>query len=144
MPLLRLAYATEFLIALIAVFVSWSEVGGQVHLDIMPWYLKFLLGAGAAFAFVKATAAAVEAKNRWNARVLKWAGILLVLLFCCGLVTYYVHVYGESDEQDEEQDSPAAISAFSAPGRYSSVRFESALRLARSAPTSATTMRSRS
>ena len=29
MPILRLAYATQFLIALIAVFVLWSEVGGQ-------------------------------------------------------------------------------------------------------------------
>ena len=29
MPILRLAYATQFLIALIAVFVLWSQVGGQ-------------------------------------------------------------------------------------------------------------------
>jgi len=35
MPLLRLAYATQFLIALIAVFVLWSQVGGQSHLDYM-------------------------------------------------------------------------------------------------------------
>ena len=29
MPILRLAYTTQFLIALIAVFVLWSQVGGQ-------------------------------------------------------------------------------------------------------------------
>ena len=58
MPILRLAYATQFLIALIAVFVLWSQVGGQSHLDLMPWYLKLCLGAGAAFAAVRASAAA--------------------------------------------------------------------------------------
>jgi hypothetical protein len=40
MHTLRLAYATQFLIALIAVYVLWSQVGGQSHLDLMPWYLK--------------------------------------------------------------------------------------------------------
>jgi hypothetical protein len=63
MPILRLAYATQFLIALIAVFTLWSEVGGQNHLDLMPWYAKAILGAGAAFATVKATAAAVSEKQ---------------------------------------------------------------------------------
>ena len=49
MPLLRLAYATQFLIALIAVFVLWSQVGGQSHLDYMAWQVKLLLGGAAAF-----------------------------------------------------------------------------------------------
>jgi hypothetical protein len=102
MPILRLAYSTLFLIALLTVFVLWSEVGGQGHLDLMPWYLKLGLGAGAAFACVKATAAAVGGANAWNGGTLKWFGILLALLLGCGLATYYVHVYGEVDEQDEE------------------------------------------
>ena len=34
MPLLRLAYVTQFMIAVIAVFALWSQVGGQSHLDI--------------------------------------------------------------------------------------------------------------
>src|ERR1035441_9251861 len=75
MPILRLAYATQFLIALIAVFVLWSEVGGQVHLDLMPWYFKLAFGAGAAFAMVKATAAAVSHEHPWNGQTLKWLGI---------------------------------------------------------------------
>ena len=62
MPILRLAYATQFLIAVIAVFTLWSEVGGQSHLDLMPWYLKLGLGAGAALAVVNATRRAVEAR----------------------------------------------------------------------------------
>ena len=104
MPILRLAYATQFLIALIAIFVLWSQVGGQSHLDLMPWYLKLGLGAGAAFATVKASAAAVSHAHAWNGATLKWFGITLALLLGCGLASYYYHVYGETDE-DEEQDT---------------------------------------
>ncbi|MGO9262705.1 MAG: hypothetical protein ACLQU1_41460 [Bryobacteraceae bacterium] len=115
MPILRLAYATQFLIAVIAVFVLWSEVGGQTHLDLMPWYLKLGLGGGAAFAAVKATAAAVGGQTAWNGGTLKWLGILLVLLIGCGLTSYFVHLYGESDEEDQDQTmslpsmGPAAV-----------------------------------
>ena len=34
MPLLRLAYSALFLIAWIAVYVAWSQIGGQAHLDL--------------------------------------------------------------------------------------------------------------
>jgi hypothetical protein len=105
MPILRLAYTTLFLIALLAVFELWSQVGGQSHLDLMPWYLKLVLGAGAAFAVVKAAAAAVAGERAWNRQTLRWAGILLVLLIGCGLASYYVHLYGEEDEQDEQNVS---------------------------------------
>jgi hypothetical protein len=110
MPILRLAYATQFLIALIAVFTLWSEVGGQNHLDLMPWYAKAILGAGAAFATVKATAAAVSEKQAWNRRTRKWCGVLLTLLLACGLATYYCHLYLETDEDDQGSgDNSAAL-----------------------------------
>jgi hypothetical protein len=115
MPILRLAYSTLFLIALLAVFVVWSEVGGQTHLDLMPWYLKLGLGVGAAFACVKATAAAVGGGNAWNGGTLKWFGILLALAAGCGLASYYVHVYGETDEQDEEDSVTSQLSLRHAP-----------------------------
>src|ERR1039457_589049 len=105
MPILRLAYATQFLIALIAVFILWSQVGGQSHLDLMPWYLKLGLGVGAAFAVVKATAAAVAGSHSWNAGTLKWFGILLLLLTGCGLASYYCHMYLETDEEDQPGDN---------------------------------------
>ena len=105
MPILRLAYATQFLIALIAVFTLWSQVGGQSHLDLMPWYLKLGLGVGAAFAVVKATAAAVAGSHSWNAGTLKWFGILLLLLTGCGLASYYCHMYLETDEEDQPDNS---------------------------------------
>src|SRR5437762_13999341 len=105
MPILRLAYATQLLIAVIAVFLLWSQVGGQGHLDLMPWYLKLGLGAGSAFAAVRATAASMGRQSAWNTRTLRWLGILLALLLGCGLATYYYHLYYEDtgDEQPEDQ-----------------------------------------
>lgn len=126
MPILRLAYSTQFLIALIAIFVLWSQVGGQSHLDLMPWYLKLGLGAGAAFAVVKATAAAVGSDHAWNGPTLKWLGILLALLIGCGLTSYYYHVYGESDEENQ-QDTQTSSLAGAGTGRPLQV---AALRLA--------------
>jgi hypothetical protein len=116
MPVLRLAYAAQLLLALIAVFVLWSQIGGQSHMDLMPWYLKLGLGAGAAFAIVKATAAAVSHTNAWNGSTLKWLGITLALLIGCGLASYYFHVYGESDEEDE-QDTQTSSLCFSSRSR---------------------------
>jgi len=103
MPLLRLAYTTQFLIALIAVFVLWSQVGGQSHLDLLPWYLKFGLGAGAAFAVVRATAAAVGRERPWNGQCLRWLGVMLALLVCCGLASYYAHLNEETDDEDQQE-----------------------------------------
>src|ERR1017187_5621392 len=113
MSILRLAYGTQFLIALMAVFVLWSQVGGQSHLDLMPWHLKLALGAGAAFAVVKATAAAVSHDHAWNGRTLKWLGIMVALLVGCGLASYYCHMYLETDEGDDQQDSAANTSGVS-------------------------------
>jgi hypothetical protein len=103
MPILRLAYTTLFLIALLAVFELWSQVGGQSHLDLMPWYIKLVLGVGSAFATVKAAAAAMAGEKAWNRRTLRWLAILVVLLVCCGLASYYVHLYLEPDEDEEDQ-----------------------------------------
>jgi hypothetical protein len=107
MPILRLAYTTLFLIALLAVFELWSQVGGQSHLDLMPWYFKLVLGGSAAFATVKATAAAVNGDKVWNVRTLKWAGVLLAVLVGCGLSSYYYHLY---EEQQEDQDDTVSSS----------------------------------
>jgi len=91
MHLLRLAYTTQFLIALIAILMLWSLVGGQDHFDLTPWHLKLVLSAGAAFATVKATAAAVSRERAWNPGTFTWFGILLAILLVCGLVTLWVH-----------------------------------------------------
>jgi hypothetical protein len=109
MPILRLAYTTQFLIALIAVFVLWSQVGGQGHVDLIPWAVKLGLGGGAAFAVVKATASAVSREPAWNGGTLKWFGILLALLIGCGLMTYYVHIYDEDENQDQQDEGGVSL-----------------------------------
>jgi len=129
MPILRLAYATQFLIAVIAVFILWSQVGGQSHLDLMPWYLKLGLGVGAALAAVKATSAAVAGPTAWNGGTLKWFGVMLLLLAGCGMASYYCHMYLESDESDEPDNTAVSeilrpqSSAFSGYARSGSRNF---------------------
>jgi len=115
MPILRLAYVTLFLIAVIAIFVLWAQVGGQGHLDLIPWYLKLGLGAGAAYAVTRATMAAVAGPAGWNGSSLKWFGILLALLAGCGLTTYYYHIYGESDEEQDDTVTSEVISQLVSP-----------------------------
>jgi hypothetical protein len=107
MPILRLAYSTQFLIALIAIFVLWSEVGGQSHLDLLPWYLKLALGGGAAFSTVKATATSVAGATPWNIKTLKWLVLTVILLTGCAVTSYYAHVYLEEEEPEQGQDNTA-------------------------------------
>jgi hypothetical protein len=109
MPILRLAYTTQFLIALLAIFELWSQVGGQSHLDLMPWYLKLGLAGGVAFATVRATVSAVSDERPWNVRTLRWLVVLLILLTLCGLSSYYYHLYGE-EQEDEDQSANSSLS----------------------------------
>ncbi len=115
MRILRLAYTAEFLIALIAVYTLWSEVGGQGHLDMMAWEWKAGLAGACAFAVVKATAAAIERDPAWNGRTLKWIAITLILLAGCGVLTYYYHLYEPQDE--EEEDDQQVTSMIESPPR---------------------------
>jgi predicted outer membrane lipoprotein len=106
MPILRLAYTTQFLIALIAVFVLWSQVGGQSHLDLLPWTLKLGLGLAAAYGIVRATAASVAGDRAWNGHAVRWLGFTLAALLACGYATYYAHMnLEETDEEDASQDT---------------------------------------
>src|ERR1035438_3960952 len=106
MPILRLAYTTQFLIALIAVFVLWSQVGGQSHLDLLPWWIKLGLGLAAASGVVRATAASVSGDRAWNGQTLRWLGVTLAVLAACGYASYYAHMnLEESDEEDQQADT---------------------------------------
>jgi hypothetical protein len=107
MPLLRLAYTTQFLIALIAIFFVWEEVGGPYHLDLMPWWLKLGLGTGLAYAGVRATAAAVKGDAAWNPVTLKWCGLMIVLALGCVVANFYCNMNGEEDDQPDA--SPASL-----------------------------------
>jgi hypothetical protein len=106
MPLLRLAYSTQFLIAVMAVFVIWSQVGGQSHLDLVPWPVKFGLGMAAAYGVVRTTAASVSGERAWNGQAVRWLGLTLALLAACGYASYYAHVnFEDTDEEDPQQDT---------------------------------------
>lgn len=94
---LRLAYVSEFLIAILSVLTLWSQVGGQDHLDLMPWYTKLLLTVALSTSIVMATASAVAHERAWNAKTL--ACLALVLLFSLAMagVTYYYHLHEDDD-----------------------------------------------
>jgi hypothetical protein len=115
----RLAYTTQFLIALIAVFVVWDEVGGPYHLDVMPWWLKLGLGAGLAYTVVRATASAVAAPTAWTAGTVRWCIAALALLAGCAIANYYCDLYGEENEQEGGAQTsiaarPGVVRAFDA------------------------------
>ena len=106
MPILRLAYSTLFLIALMAVFVLWSQVGGQSHLDLIPWPIKLVLGVAAAYGVTRATAASVSGDRAWNGHMVRWLGLTLAVLAACGYASYYAHMnLEESDDADQSQDT---------------------------------------
>ena len=104
---LRLAYAVEFFIALIAIISLWSEIGGEGHLDLMPWYVKLGCILGLAWCCVRFTASLVEQQAVWTGRTIRWfVGILLFCLIMGG-ITYYYHLHEESDNGDEDTTAAA-------------------------------------
>jgi predicted outer membrane lipoprotein len=116
MPILRLAYSTLFLIALMAVFVLWSQVGGQSHLDLVPWPLKLGLGLAAAYGVVRTTAASVSGERAWNGHMVRWLGLVLAVLAACGYASYYAHMnLEESDDADQQQDTTVSRSGMRLP-----------------------------
>ncbi len=110
MPILRLAYIALFLLALIAVFTLWSQVGGQGHLDLVPWSVKLILGCTAAYAVTRAAAAAVAGEHGWNGHSVKWTGVTLAALLLCGLASLYAHNNLE-DNSDEDSQGDAGVSS---------------------------------
>jgi Kef-type K+ transport system membrane component KefB len=104
---LRLAYACEFLLAIIAVFALWSQVGGQGHLDLMPWYWKLSLGCGMSLATVGLTDAIATHAQIANRRSLVWAALILILATAMAAVTAYYHLHEPLDEPTLEEDTTA-------------------------------------
>ncbi len=108
--LLRLAYVGEFLLAVIAVFTAWSEIGGQASLDAMYWAWKFGFGVGLSSAIVALTASFVASETWFTLRTLRWVAAIVTLLVGMGIVTYYYAL--EADTGDSEDSS--VISSLSA------------------------------
>ncbi len=98
---LRFGYVCEFLIALIAIFASWSEIGGQPALDIMHWGWKLGLSVALAAAIVAYTATLVTEDSLWNLRSARWLTVIVIIVIGIGAVTYYYALQADSGESDE-------------------------------------------
>jgi hypothetical protein len=108
--LLRPFLVFEFLVAILAVFTLWSQVGGEYHLDLMFWPWKLGLGVGAAWLIVAMTAALARNGGEFKGRVLLYASLLLTLILAAGVVTYYYHV-NEPPDDDDDDDTPTMTSS---------------------------------
>jgi hypothetical protein len=83
-------------------------VGGQNHLDLMPWYTKLSLTMGLALVTVAGTVSAVSHERAWNAKTIGCFALALMIAGAMGGVTLYYHLH-ESDEA-ESSDAPTSIS----------------------------------
>jgi hypothetical protein len=84
----------------------WAQVGGQGHLDLMPWYSKLLLAGGFSYAAVKATMAAVRRDRFRNRGTIGWLAAALALMVTMGVLTYYEHLH---EPADDEEEPPARV-----------------------------------
>ena len=106
---LRLAYSFLFLLAVLAILTVWSEVGGQGHLDLMPWYTKLACVIGSAWCCVRLTAGLVEERNVWSRRTLRWLAGLILVATAMAAITYYYHLHEEPDQSDSDETSATAM-----------------------------------
>ncbi len=114
--LLRLVYAFEFLIAVIAIFTAWSEIGGQAALDLMHWGWKLGLSLGLAWAIVSYTAAVVAQDSLWTLRSARWLTAIVLLLLGIAVITYFYALQVDTGESDETNTISALPSDFARPG----------------------------
>lgn len=99
--LLRLAYAIEFLLALVAIFTAWSEIGGQAALDVMHWGFKLGLSLGLAASIVAYTAAVVAEDSIWTLRTARWFTAMILVSLAMAAVTYYYAQQADTGESDD-------------------------------------------
>jgi len=125
---LRLVYIGEFLVAIMATLDLWSQVGGQGHLDLMPWYLKLALTCCLALVVVMGTVAAVSHPDAWNAKTIAFVILGLLIVSAMAAATYYYHVH-ENDEENDDETKPGVagllrpgVSGRAASGRPASGR----------------------
>lgn len=97
---IRVLYVIEYLAALIAIFVMWGQVGGQSHVDSIPWQWKLGLGTLLALAVVKATEAATG-DSLWNRWFVLWSIAVLLCILGMGWLTYYQHLHEATEEEPE-------------------------------------------
>jgi drug/metabolite transporter (DMT)-like permease len=112
---LRIVFFSEFLLAVIAIFTAWSEIGGQAVLDAMPWGWKSGLGLGLAAVCVAYSVALASADSVWNTRTAKWLALILVLVGAMGVVTFYYALQVQNEPPDEQDTSATFRSSGESP-----------------------------
>ena len=115
---LRLAYSFEFLVALLVIFTLWSEIGGQGHLDLMPWYIKLVSGVSMACCCIRFTAGLVEEPRAWNSRSARWLGGLVLIALVMGGITYYYHLHEAQDDQDTDDNTATSVKVADPPSGF--------------------------
>jgi hypothetical protein len=106
----RFAYAAEYVLAVIAVFTVWSQVGGQGHLDLLPWYIKLSCVMGMSLCIVRFTAGMAEQERVWNRSTSFWLSGMLGIAMIMGAITYYYHLHEVPDESDSEDSTATSVS----------------------------------
>lgn len=106
---LRIAYAIEFLVALVAFFECWSQIGGQGPLDLMPWWLKLLFAVSFSFLVVKLTAVMVSNEPFPSIGLIRWGLAFVALLIMIALTTYFFHLNEPADEDSDEPVSATEL-----------------------------------
>jgi hypothetical protein len=104
--MLRIAYVCEFLLALLAITVVWGQVGGQDHLDLMPWYDKLVPTFALALVTVLGTVSAVSRQRAWNGTTIACLAISILIACIMGAVTYYYHVH---EDEEPATDNTAGV-----------------------------------
>jgi hypothetical protein len=115
--ILRLALTIEFLLALVAVFETWSMVGGQGHLDLIPWYAKFGFAFGLSLVTVMGTMSAMAHERAWNAKTIACLVLALLLAGGMGGTTYYWHLHENDDQAQGADDDSLTLLYNGQPGR---------------------------
>lgn len=109
--LIRLAYAIEFLIGIMATFTAWSEIGGQDALDLMPWEWKLGFSIGLCAAIVAYTSAIVTNDRFWTMRSARWMTAIVLIAGGMAAVTYYYALQVGANETDEPSNLSSLVHA---------------------------------
>lgn len=112
---IRVFYVLEFLVAQVAIFTAWSEIGGQAALDLMHWGWKFGLSLMLGAAIVAYSASIVNASSIWNARSARSLSIIVLLVIVMGAVTYFYYLQEDNGESDESDNAPISSLYFAIP-----------------------------
>ncbi len=85
-------------------------MGGQGHLELLPWYVKLICVLGSAWCCVRFTAAIVEQAAAWNRRSIGWLAGIILFGIAMGGITYYYHL---NEEQNDDADDTTATATLS-------------------------------